>query len=439
MLYHDFLTNDKRMIHKWVHYFPVYERYFSRFVNHSLVFLEIGVSKGGSLQMWKRYFGPFATIVGIDIDPACQSLEEKQVHVRIGDQSDPAFLQGVVDEFGPFDVILDDGSHIMRHVCASFHYLYDFVKEGGIYVIEDLHTAYMPDYEGGLKKEDTFIEKSKKFWEELNGNSDEVGKTTYSIDYYDSMIVLQKMNNAMRVMLELSKDNPKQKTHFLSLALNKYLNKFARSPATIWLRDSHESGLAENIKGIIGPLAFTVSVSLEAGNFFQGQPDADAFEEGRLFNRTFMEKLIDAYGCPNIVVNWLDPDDWDDNAGFHALYEAIEDNGVCVMLFPNGILPEKQQAFVNMCQDYIDLLNARHSSLDRSFANVTFSISFCGCAIILEKIKWEKDASRAVQIPFPQKTRRERMVLMLKRILPQWAIMLLKNIRKTFTTSSHVV
>src|SRR5258708_2020512 len=99
-LWAEFQTNNGRPIHKWVHYFPIYEQHFGRFRNRTVTFLEIGVFKGGSLQLWKRYLGPFARIVGIDIDPACKALEEDQISICTGDQSDPVFLQSVIDQFG---------------------------------------------------------------------------------------------------------------------------------------------------------------------------------------------------------------------------------------------------------------------------------------------------------------------------------------------------
>jgi hypothetical protein len=58
ILWADFLTNQGKVIHKWKHYFPAYEAHFGRFVGHPVVFWEIGVHKGGSLQMWKRSSGP---------------------------------------------------------------------------------------------------------------------------------------------------------------------------------------------------------------------------------------------------------------------------------------------------------------------------------------------------------------------------------------------
>lgn len=90
-LQHYFETNNGRLIHKWMHYFAIYERHFERFVGQEVNILEIGVSHGGSLQMWKQYFGDKATIVGIDIDPRCISFEEEQVSILIGDQGDRNF------------------------------------------------------------------------------------------------------------------------------------------------------------------------------------------------------------------------------------------------------------------------------------------------------------------------------------------------------------
>ena len=91
-LWNDFLTNDQRVIHKWKHYFPIYERHFERFMNLDVVLLEIGCGQRGSLQMWKHYFGPHASVMGIDIDPDCAAFAEDQIDIRIGDQSNAAVL-----------------------------------------------------------------------------------------------------------------------------------------------------------------------------------------------------------------------------------------------------------------------------------------------------------------------------------------------------------
>lgn len=196
MLYHDFLTNDDLPVHKVTHYFPVYEKHFSPFRNQSITFWEIGVFKGGSLQMWKRYFGPFATIVGLDIDPNCMIYEDHQIHVRIGDQSDEKFLQSVIDEFGAPDIILDDGSHRMEDICASFNFLYDKVSKNGVYMVEDLHTAYWDGYGGGIGREGTFVELVKSLIDSMharhNGLPTGFADSTFSINIYDSITAFEK-------------------------------------------------------------------------------------------------------------------------------------------------------------------------------------------------------------------------------------------------------
>jgi len=198
-LWSSFLTNDGRLIHKWKHYFPIYERHFREFVYKPVTFIEIGCGRGGSLQMWKRYFGPHARIVGIDILPECKEFEEDQIEIRIGAQQDLQFLENVIAEFGAPDIVLDDGSHVMSHVIASFQFLYPRVAKNGVYMVEDLHTAYWEEYEGGLRKPTTFIELSKNLLDELNADHSrgalvptEFTQTTLSMHFYDSVVVFEK-------------------------------------------------------------------------------------------------------------------------------------------------------------------------------------------------------------------------------------------------------
>jgi hypothetical protein len=198
-LWSSFLTNDGRLIHKWKHYFPIYERHFREFVYKPVTFIEIGCGRGGSLQMWKRYFGPHARIVGIDILPECKEFEEDQIEIRIGAQQDLQSLENVIAEFGAPDIVLDDGSHVMSHVIASFQFLYPRVAKNGVYMVEDLHTAYWEEYEGGLRKPTTFIELSKNLLDELNADHSrgalvptEFTQTKLSMHFYDSVVVFEK-------------------------------------------------------------------------------------------------------------------------------------------------------------------------------------------------------------------------------------------------------
>jgi len=198
-LWADFLTNDKRLIHKCKHYFPAYERHFSRFVNTDVLFIEIGCGLGGSLQMWKRFFGPMARIVGLDIRPECRIFAEDQIDIRIGDQSDSGFIKSICDEFGTPDVVLDDGSHIMKHVNATFKELYPRLSKNGVYMVEDLQTAYQPAYGGGLKAKGSFIETCKGLIDVLNADAtrgkvprNDFTDSTVSMHFYDSMAVFER-------------------------------------------------------------------------------------------------------------------------------------------------------------------------------------------------------------------------------------------------------
>jgi SAM-dependent methyltransferase len=195
-LWQDFLTNDQRVAHKWKHYFPAYERHFARFVNTDVNFLEIGCGEGGSLQMWKRYLGPHARIVGIDVDARCTAFQEDQIAVCIGDQANVEFLAGVVQAHGPFDIVLDDGSHRMTDVTAAFLALYPTVPRKGVYMVEDMHTAYAEPWGGGLRRAGTFIERCKDLIDELNGawfgQMTPFTSNTLSMHFYDSIVVFEK-------------------------------------------------------------------------------------------------------------------------------------------------------------------------------------------------------------------------------------------------------
>lgn len=183
-----------------MHYFKAYERHFGQFVGRPCSFLEIGAGNGGSSQMWKRWFGPLARIVTIDINQICKQFEDEQVAVRIGDQSDPLFLQKLVDEFGRFDAVLDDGSHQMSHVMKSMDFLYPRIAPHGVYMIEDVHTAYWHEWGGGLNKPNTIVHFFKEAVDRINAHHirdaalipDGFTDMTFAMTAYDSVLVFEK-------------------------------------------------------------------------------------------------------------------------------------------------------------------------------------------------------------------------------------------------------
>jgi cephalosporin hydroxylase len=206
-LWEYFNNNGNLPMTKWKNYFPIYERYFNQFINQSITLLEIGVFKGGSLQMWKNYLGPYCKIIGIDIDPRCKQFEEDQIDIRIGDQSNPSFLKSIITDYPNIDIIIDDGSHIMNHVIKSFNTLYPYLNNNGIYLIEDMHTSYWDEYEGGLNKKSSVIEYSKTLIDSLNkehirNNTLSSLDNLFSIAYYDSIIVFEKKNISKNISLQ---------------------------------------------------------------------------------------------------------------------------------------------------------------------------------------------------------------------------------------------
>jgi hypothetical protein len=128
-------AHNGRLIDKWAHYLPIYERYFAKFRGTAVRLLEIGVCHGGSLQLWKAYFGPKATIMGLDIDPRCSEYMEDQISIFTGNQTDQRQLAA----FQSLDIVIDDGSHKFEDQQASLNGLYPNLNVGGVYLIEDIH------------------------------------------------------------------------------------------------------------------------------------------------------------------------------------------------------------------------------------------------------------------------------------------------------------
>lgn len=195
-----FIGNEGRLIHKWAHYFEVYDHHFSKFRNKEVTILEIGVSHGGSLQMWKDYFGEKANIYGVDVNPQCKGLQEENVKIFIGSQSDRRFLRMLKDKIPKVDILIDDGGHTMKQQIITFEELFDHIKPNGVYLCEDLHTSYWMKFGGGHKRRGTFIEYTKNFIDYLNASHSEESslrvnsftQSVHSIHYYDSIIAIEK-------------------------------------------------------------------------------------------------------------------------------------------------------------------------------------------------------------------------------------------------------
>lgn len=195
---------------KWWSYFDSYDRELSLLAAKSrggqldrpLRVLEIGVWQGGSLGMWRDYFGPEAVIFGVDIDPESANQGVTDGLIRIGSQVDADFMLNVVEEMGGIDIVIDDGSHRSEDVIQTLRNTWPHLTDGGLYFIEDLHTSYWPAWGGGLRRHDSSIEALKTLVDTLHQpyfhsradtrNLEIHDRSLQSLTFYDSLAVLRK-------------------------------------------------------------------------------------------------------------------------------------------------------------------------------------------------------------------------------------------------------
>jgi hypothetical protein len=199
-IYARFLANRTGpVVDKWVHYFPIYLRHLKRFRGRPVRVLEIGVYRGGGLDLWQRFLGPDAKLVGLDIDEMAVRSVNGRFTVVLGDQEDPELLQSIVREHGPFDVVIDDGGHAMRQQIVSVETLFPLLKDNGVYLVEDTHTSYWQEFGGALHDPATFIEWSKRRIDDMHSrHSSDIDRMTIwashldGLHIYDSIVVLDK-------------------------------------------------------------------------------------------------------------------------------------------------------------------------------------------------------------------------------------------------------
>jgi len=149
-------------------FLKIYETYFKELKEREINILEIGVENGDSLRIWRDYFTK-ANICGIDI--VKKEFKINNVEILCGDQSDQKFLDDIIKKYKKFDIIIDDGCHISKYIINSFKYLFDYLSVGGIYVIEDLQTSYIPRYGGSrvnLNKSNTSMNFIKSLSDSIN-------------------------------------------------------------------------------------------------------------------------------------------------------------------------------------------------------------------------------------------------------------------------------
>jgi demethylmacrocin O-methyltransferase len=202
---------------KWGGHFYTqhYQKHFHKLRNKKLKILEIGVGGyddphygGASLRMWKKYF-PQSMIYAIDIYDK-SPLQEKRIKIFQGSQADEAFLRKICDEAGPFDIIIDDGSHEVHHVLTSFKTLFPLMKEDGIYAIEDIQTSYLPSHGGNSKHLDDPKTSMNFFKKLIDGlNYQEFLLPDYVPSYFDKHIVAMHFYHNLVTICKGHNDEPR--------------------------------------------------------------------------------------------------------------------------------------------------------------------------------------------------------------------------------------
>lgn len=181
-----------RGIWKCEHYFDIYQRHFSRFVGREVGVLEIGVYSGGSLDMWRSYFGAACTVYGVDIESACQAYAGPGVNISIGDQADRSFWKGFKQQVPAVDIVIDDGGHLPEQQIVTLEEMLPHLRPGGIYWCEDvtgIHHEFAAYVSGLASHLHQWIAKPGKV---LAAESSGFQRAVYSIHQYPFVVVIEK-------------------------------------------------------------------------------------------------------------------------------------------------------------------------------------------------------------------------------------------------------
>ena len=126
-------------IWKWLHYFDLYHQHLQKFVGKQLNIVEVGVYSGGSMPMWRNYFGDGCQVHGVDIQAECRAYENDHIQIHIGDQADRSFWRKFRADVPEVDVLIDDGGHQPYQQIATLEEMLPHLRPGGVFICEDIH------------------------------------------------------------------------------------------------------------------------------------------------------------------------------------------------------------------------------------------------------------------------------------------------------------
>ncbi|MEX0429797.1 class I SAM-dependent methyltransferase [Spiribacter insolitus] len=189
-------------------YFPVYDQLLSPYQNRDITFVEVGVFEGGSLFMWREFFGPRARIIGIDFNPEAKKWEADGFEIFVGSQSSPDFWDEFFSEVGAVDILLDDGGHTYTQQIITTEMGLDHIKDGGMLIVEDTHTSYL---DGFGDKSISFINYCKRWIDRVNSRfgsfvKEQKDRRVWSVEVFESIVAF-KVNRAFSQQVSMPTDN----------------------------------------------------------------------------------------------------------------------------------------------------------------------------------------------------------------------------------------
>lgn len=191
---HRIFAGGERLSIKVDSYFQVYEQLFAPYVGRPIVFVEVGVLNGGSLFMWREYFGPQARIIGVDANPQARQWEQHGFEVHIGDQSSEAFWDDFYRQVGDIDILLDDGGHTNAQQTVTAARAFARVRDGGLVVVEDVHASYMREFDNPSRRAFTkfaahVADSVNRRFGPLPRPRNDYWKHVYSVSFFESIVV----------------------------------------------------------------------------------------------------------------------------------------------------------------------------------------------------------------------------------------------------------
>jgi|TARA_B110000438_G_scaffold298908_1_gene348016 hypothetical protein len=218
-------------------YFQAYEEMFSKYVGKKITFVEVGVLHGGSLFMWREYFGKDAKIIGVDLNPEAKKLEKHGFEIHIGSQSDKNFWKVFFSKVGNIDILLDDGGHVNDQQIVTLSESIPNINNGGLIVTEDVHTSYFKKF--GNPSKYSFINYSKYLIDVINSrfpdtiikNKNIFSKKIYSISFYESIVAI-KIDSKKCIESSILKNNQNENSQISDFRstdyfplIGKYINE----------------------------------------------------------------------------------------------------------------------------------------------------------------------------------------------------------------------